>query len=82
MGVKKQSGGLEKELRWPDQPLITIPNLKGMDKNDLRNTLIDLKLKTEGDGDVVTMQSPKPGIKVKQGSTIMIYLGDKKKADD
>jgi stage V sporulation protein D (sporulation-specific penicillin-binding protein) len=82
MGVKKQSGGLEKELRWTDQPLITIPNLKGMDKNDLRNTLIDLKLKSEGDGDVVTMQSPKPGIKVKQGSTIMIYLGDKKKADD
>ncbi|MCL1630948.1 stage V sporulation protein D [Sporolactobacillus sp. CPB3-1] len=82
MGIKKQTGGLEKKLRWPDQPLIKIPNLVGMDKNDLRQALFDLKLKTEGKGDVVTMQSPKPGIKVKQGSTIMIYLGDKKKADD
>ncbi|MCO7174613.1 stage V sporulation protein D [Sporolactobacillus kofuensis] len=82
MGIKKQTGGLEKELRWPDQPLIKIPDLRGMDKNDLRNALFDLKLKSEGKGDIVTMQSPKPGIKVKQGSTIMIYLGDKKKADD
>ncbi|WP_028982937.1 stage V sporulation protein D [Sporolactobacillus terrae] len=82
MGVKKQKGGLEKEVRYPDQPMIKIPDLKGMDKNDLRNALFNLKLETKGDGDVVTMQSPKPGIKVKQGSTIMVYLGDKKKADD
>ncbi|GAY76470.1 cell division protein FtsI [Sporolactobacillus inulinus] len=82
MGVKKQKGGLQKEVRYPDQPMIKIPDLKGMDKNDLRNALFNLKLETKGDGDVVTMQSPKPGIKVKQGSTIMVYLGDKKKADD
>ncbi|GEB76443.1 stage V sporulation protein D [Sporolactobacillus inulinus] len=82
MGVKKQKGGLQKEVRYPDQPMIKIPDLKGMDKNDLRNALFNLKLETKGNGDVVTMQSPKPGIKVKQGSTIMVYLGDKKKADD
>ncbi|RYM07265.1 stage V sporulation protein D [Sporolactobacillus sp. THM7-7] len=82
MGVKKQSGGLEKETRWPDQPLIEVPNLVGLNKEKLRTSLFDLKLETAGEGDVITMQSPKPGIKVKQGSTIMIYLGDKKKTDD
>lgn len=82
MGLEKQSGGLEKENRWPDQPLISIPNLIGVEKKDLPSYPQDLILKTEGNGNVVTMQSPQAGVKVKQGSTIMIYLGDKKKPGD
>ncbi|WP_353947673.1 stage V sporulation protein D [Sporolactobacillus sp. Y61] len=82
LGVKRQKGGLEKETRWPDQPMIKVPDLVGQKKQDLQNALFDLKIKTQGSGDRVTMQSPEAGIKVKQGSTIMIYLGDKKKPDD
>ncbi|TGB00199.1 stage V sporulation protein D [Sporolactobacillus shoreae] len=82
MGVEKQSGGLEKEARWPDQPLIKIPDLTGVNKNDLANYDLNLNLKAEGSGNVVVMQSPQAGVKVKQGSTIMIYLGDKKKSND
>ncbi|MCI1881711.1 MAG: stage V sporulation protein D [Sporolactobacillus sp.] len=82
MGVAKKSGGPEKEVKWPDQPMIKVPKLIGMTKKEIAAAMINLKLKTEGKGNVVTMQSPKPGVKVKQGSTIMIYLGDKKKADD
>ncbi|GGL44785.1 stage V sporulation protein D [Sporolactobacillus putidus] len=79
MGVKKTGGGLEKQTKWPDQPLIKVPNLVGMRKEELMNSVSDLRLEELGNGDVVTLQSPKPGVKVKQGSTIMIYLGDKKK---
>ncbi|RYL95421.1 stage V sporulation protein D [Sporolactobacillus sp. THM7-4] len=82
MGIKKQAGGLEKETRWPEQPLVKVPDLIGLNKDDLRASLFDLKLKEVGNGNSVMMQSPKPGVKVKQGSTIMIYLGDKKKRDD
>ncbi|WP_010631036.1 stage V sporulation protein D [Sporolactobacillus vineae] len=78
MGVKKQTGGLEKTPKWPDQPLIEIPDLSGVKKSELTSYLEDLKLKTTGKGNTVVMQSPKAGVKVRQGSTIMIYLGDKK----
>lgn len=82
MGVQRQKGGLEKEVRWPDQPMIKVPNLVGMGEKEIGNAMFDLKLKTSGSGDIVTGQSPEPGVKVKQGSTIMIYLGDKKKSHD
>jgi stage V sporulation protein D (sporulation-specific penicillin-binding protein) len=76
MGVEKRKGQIEKELTWPDTPLIEIPNLVGMKKKDLQGQLVDLKIKTYGKGDKIIEQSPMPGIKVKQGSTIRIYLGD------
>ncbi|MFT8317221.1 MAG: stage V sporulation protein D [Sporolactobacillus sp.] len=82
MGVKKQIGGLDKVTKWPEEPLVRVPNLIGETKDDLINQDASVKLKAVGKGNAVTMQSPQAGIKVKQGSTIMIYLGDKKKAGD
>lgn len=82
MGVKKQKGGPEKATKWPDEPLIKVPKFVGMKKKELETTLYDLKLDAAGKGNVVIMQSPKPGVKVKQGSTIRIYLGDKRRTDD
>ncbi|MDD9147161.1 MULTISPECIES: stage V sporulation protein D [unclassified Sporolactobacillus] len=79
LGIKKTGGGIEKQVKWPDQPLIKVPNFVGMRKEELMNSVTGLRLEELGKGDVVTLQSPKPGTKVKQGSTIMIYLGDKKK---
>lgn len=78
MGVKKQTGGPSKTPKWPEQPLVQIPDLTGVKKSDLTSYLEDLQLKTTGKGNTVVMQSPKAGVKVRQGSTIMIYLGDKK----
>ncbi|MBO9130268.1 stage V sporulation protein D [Bacillus sp. 165] len=76
MGVEKRKDQVEKELKWPDTPLIEVPSLVGMKKKDLQGQLVDLKIKTYGKGEKIIEQSPMPGIKVKQGSTIRIYLGD------
>ena len=49
---------------------------------ELEPLLINLRLKASGKGDVVVQQSPKPGEKVKEGSTIRIYLDNKDGASD
>jgi len=33
-----------------------------------------LKIDASGEGDIVVRQSPEPGTKVKEGSTIMLYF--------
>lgn len=78
MGVKEQKGGKEKKRTWPEQAPVIVPNLTGMKKGELANALYDLKIKTAGSGEYVEMQSPKAGVKLPVGSTVMIYLGDKK----
>lgn len=82
MGVKKQKGGPEKKARWPEEPLVTVPDLTGLRRQELSQSFFDLKIEETGEGDRIVMQSPKPGVKVKQGSTILIYLSDKKEPDD
>ncbi|MFC4617252.1 stage V sporulation protein D [Camelliibacillus cellulosilyticus] len=82
LGVQKRTGGLEKEYRYGDEQMVEVPNLVGQKKDDFRQEYYNLKVDAAGSGDVVIQQSPKPGIKVKAGSTIRIYLGDKKGKDD
>ncbi|MDF2855606.1 MAG: stage sporulation protein, partial [Neobacillus sp.] len=76
MGVKPRKGQIEKELKWPDVPLITLPDFVGMTKNDIREQLINLQIDASGEGEVVLRQSPEPGAKVKEGSKIRLYFGE------
>ncbi|RCK10903.1 PASTA domain-containing protein [Bacillus licheniformis] len=62
--------------------LIEVPNLIGLSVTELEPLLINLRLKASGEGDVVVQQSPKPGEKVKEGSTIRIYLDSDDGASD
>lgn len=82
LGVKKQKGGIEKEVKWTDQPTVEMPNLVGMTKKEIYESPYNLKIHPNGKGNVVLMQAPKAGTKLKIGSTIRIYLGDKTLPDD
>lgn len=75
MGVKPRKNQIEKELKWPDTPMIKLPDFTGLTKMELMDQLINLKVDTSGDGDVVVRQSPSPGTKVKEGSKIRLYFG-------
>ncbi|WP_085508070.1 stage V sporulation protein D [Thalassobacillus devorans] len=76
LGVEQREGGLEKEYKWPDQPMIEMPDLVGMDREELTNYLIDLNIDVSGEGDKVIQQAPAPGVKLETGSSIRIYLGE------
>lgn len=78
MGVKPQKNGLSKEKTWLDETMITVPDLTGMKKSKLANELYDLKIETVGTGDYIESQAPKAGVQLSQGSTVRLYLGDKK----
>jgi stage V sporulation protein D (sporulation-specific penicillin-binding protein) len=75
MGVKPRKDQIEKELRWPDTAPITLPDLTGLTKLEITEQLLNLKIDASGDGDIVVRQSPEPGTKVKEGSTIRLYFG-------
>ncbi|MEH7492990.1 stage V sporulation protein D [Neobacillus niacini] len=74
MGVEPRKDQIEKEIKWPDRPLITMPDLTGLTKLEITEQLLDLKIDASGDGNVVVRQSPEAGSKVKEGSTIRLYF--------
>ncbi|QED47445.1 stage V sporulation protein D [Cytobacillus dafuensis] len=74
MGIQPRKGQIEKKLRWPDVPLIEVPDLVGITKKELGELYINLKIDASGEGNTVVKQTPEPGIKLKEGSTIRLYF--------
>lgn len=74
MGTERRTDGLEKEYQWPDEPLVEVPDLIGLSPEELSKYMIDLSVDINGNGEKIIDQEPKPGIKVKQGSKIRIFL--------
>ncbi|MUV36225.1 Stage V sporulation protein D [Lentibacillus sp. JNUCC-1] len=78
LGVERREEGLEKDYQWPDQPKVEVPDLIGLNKEKLNEYMTTLSLKTSGEGDYIIDQDPKPGVKLEEGSTVRIYLAEKK----
>ncbi|PMC38340.1 stage V sporulation protein D [Bacillus sp. UMB0899] len=76
IGVKPRKGQIEKEYNWLDTKLVEVPNIVGLSKQELAEQFVNLKLDVSGEGDVVVQQSPNEGVKVKEGSTLRVYLGE------
>lgn len=72
--VKKRKEQIEKERTWLDPRQIEVPSLIGLTKKELFQQLVHLQIEVNGSGDRVFRQSPEPGTKVKEGSTIRIFL--------
>lgn len=74
MGVEPRKEQIEKEITWPDTPMVEVPDLVGITKTEIGELMIDLKIDASGEGDTVVKQTPKPGVKLKEGSTIRLYF--------
>lgn len=77
MGVEKRKNQIEKKKTWLDQELIKVPNLVGKSTKEIKSLMYDLKIHSSGKGDYVVKQAPAPGVKLKPGSVIRLFLGDK-----
>jgi stage V sporulation protein D (sporulation-specific penicillin-binding protein) len=77
MGVKPRKDQIEKELTWMDSPMIEVPDMVGMTKKDLGELYLNLKIDASGTGNTVVKQTPQPGIKLKEGSTIRLFFDDR-----
>ena len=66
---------IEKNLRWfLDTPTYKVPNYIGKTKKEIKLNQF-YKYQFYGEGNTVIYQSPNPGEKIKEGDTIMFYLG-------
>lgn len=76
LGVKPREDGLDKEYVWPEQPKVEIPNLVGMQKEELAEMMTNLSIEVSGEGDYIVDQAPKAGTNVEEGAKIRIFLSD------
>ena len=77
LGVKKRKDQIPPESVPTEEPYVTVPDLVGEHVDEIRTSLFSEPLEVVGKGKVVINQLPKPGQRVKKGTPIRIYLGDK-----
>lgn len=75
--VEPSKDQINKEYKYPDTPVVEVPNLVGMTVDDIYADIrSDFTLAKSGAGTAVVSQQPAAGTRLPQGSTIRIYLGD------
>ncbi|MBY7143727.1 stage V sporulation protein D [Virgibacillus sp. NKC19-3] len=74
--VEPRTSGPEKDVQWPEQPKVEVPDLLGLSKDELTEYMTNLSIETNGSGDYIIDQAPSPGTKVEEGSTMRIFLSD------
>jgi len=72
--VEPRKEQIEKEKTWLDPVMVEVPDLTGLSKRELQQQLYNFKLDISGNGEKVIQQAPDPGVKVKEGSTIRVYM--------
>ncbi|MGN8645108.1 stage V sporulation protein D [Gracilibacillus sp. HCP3S3_G5_1] len=77
LGVQKQEDGIDKDYEWPESPPVEVPDLIGLNKNELQQYLLSLEVDVVGEGDYIIDQAPVAGEKVQEGSKIRLVLGNK-----
>lgn len=77
LGIKPRKKQIEKEFMWPDTPLIEVPDVIGLTKQELQQYLVNIQFDISGNGKKVIRQTPEPGTKVSEGATIRVYLDGK-----
>ncbi|RED65774.1 stage V sporulation protein D [Cohnella lupini] len=76
LGVKPRTEQVEKEFKFGEPRIVTVPNLVGKTVSDLYEDMnSNFQLATSGTGNTVIRQAPSAGARVDQGSVIRIYLG-------
>ncbi|MCH1623880.1 stage V sporulation protein D [Fredinandcohnia quinoae] len=77
MGVEKRENQIDKKMKlWTDIKMIDVPNVVGLTKKEIQQQLFNMKLEVSGDGNVIIDQAPNAGERIKEGSTLRIYLGE------
>lgn len=72
--IKPSKNGIPKIYKWDDITYITIPNIIGLTKNEIKKELQGLNIEFVGDGDKVIDVQPEINSRVKMNSTVKILL--------
>lgn len=76
LGIEKQDGGTEKEYNYLDKKIYDVADVTNMSVNEAVKNLKHFKVEFSGTGTKVIYQSPLPGERLEEGSTIRLLIGD------
>ena len=79
LDIKKQKGGIEKELEWTDKLTYEVPNVVGLTKEEAKKQLVNFTVEYSGSGDYVVSQSPEAFEKHEDKAIVRLMLGNRKK---
>lgn len=74
LDIKKQSGGLAKDLEWTDKITYIVPNVKGKTVKEAKKLLPQFTIEYSGTGDNIVEQTPKPGEKLEESGVVRLLL--------
>ena len=73
LNIPKSEGGKEKKYQWPNPKTIKVPDVTGKTVEEAKRELEGLNVIVNGDGDIVTHQSPEPKTKIDEGKTVRLF---------
>ena len=76
LDIKPSLEGMPKEYLWYDTKYIIVPDVVNLDLNEAKKKLKNFKIEYSGNGRRIISQSPKANYYIKDGSSIMLMLGD------
>ena len=74
LNIKKQPGGIDKDLEWNDKIYYEVPNVVGLSVKEAKKQLINFNIEYTGTGENVISQSPEAGEKHEDRGTIRLLL--------
>lgn len=82
MDIPPRQDQLSKKYKYGETPVVTVPDLIGHTTTEIYEDLnMNFNLAKSGAGNIVINQAPKAGTRVEKGSTIRIYMGSEKDAE-
>ena len=57
LGVEKRENQIEKELTWPDEPLVEVPDMLGRTRREIHDSYYELQINTSGEGKYVVTRT-------------------------
>ncbi|MFB4158606.1 stage V sporulation protein D [Geomicrobium sp. JSM 1781026] len=82
LGVPRRTDQIEKELTWSDVPYLEVPDVTGLTLRDIHDAHYPLQLDITGVGETIVSQAPEPGVRVQEGSTLRIFMGEEDESDE
>ena len=77
LDIKKQFGQIEKDYEWNDKKYYEVPNVIGMEKDEVKKYLSLFNIEYVGSGNIVVDQTPKANTRYYETGTIKLLMGKK-----
>ena len=65
---------MPKEYTWYETKYVTMPDIIGMNKKEVKKLLPNLNIEYSGSGEIIIETNPESNSRIKEGSTVKLLL--------